>query len=78
MKPKAYLLYHEQTNTTWANRKNWRECWKSEGALGYGTIEVDISNVFEMKVDMEKDGYVLVKNDPFRILNVVSEIIEEG
>lgn len=76
MKPdKVHILYHEKTNTTWANCKEWEERWKNE-SVSYGTVEVDIDNVFEMKRSMEKDGYVLVKDNPFKILNAASKILD--
>lgn len=68
MKPeKAHLVYHKNTNTTWANCKDWDERRKTE-KIGYGSIEAEIDNVFEMKRVMEKDGYVLVRDDPFKML----------
>lgn len=68
MKPeKVHLVYHKNTNTTWANCKDWDERRKTEN-ISYGSVEADIDNVFEMKRVMEKDGYVLAKDDPFKML----------
>ena len=64
---KAHLLYHKNTDTTWANCKDWEERRKKE-VISYGTIELEINNIFEMKKRMEKDGYVMVKKDPFPML----------
>lgn len=63
MKPdKVNMFYHEQTNTTWVNDPNWEERWKTE-VIGYGTVEIDTDNIFEVKTAMK--DYYLVKRNPF-------------
>lgn len=71
------MYYHEKTKTTWVNDSAWEERRKTEN-MGYGTIEVNIDNIFEMKSYMESNGYHMVKNNPFGFLNQASEILERS
>ena len=64
---KVHLVYHKITNTTWANCPDWHERWQTE-VIEYGQIELEIDNVFEMKRKMESDGYIMVRNSPFKML----------
>lgn len=69
---KVVVLHHKQTDTYWSNDKDWAERWKTE-SIKFGSVEMDVANPFDVKREMEKDGYIRINKEdipkPFRVIS---------